>query len=76
MFTTLLWYGHSPHWASKALRFWKVIIISWGIAFFEYVLQVPANRYGNSVYSAAQLKIIQEVITLCVFNVFAILYLG
>jgi hypothetical protein len=53
-----------------------VILASWGIAFFEYCFQVPANRWGNSVYSAAQLKIIQEVITLSVFCVFAVLYLG
>ena len=53
-----------------------VILASWGIAFFEYVLQVPANRWGNSVYSATQLKIIQEIITLSVFVVFAIFYLG
>ena len=53
-----------------------VILASWGIAFFEYVLQVPANRWGNAVYSATQLKIIQEVITLTVFCGFAILYLG
>ena len=53
-----------------------MILASWGIAFFEYVLQVPANRWGNSVYSATQLKIIQEVITLVVFCGFAIFYLG
>jgi uncharacterized protein (DUF486 family) len=53
-----------------------VIMASWGIAFFEYVLQVPANRWGNAVYSATQLKIIQEIITLCVFAGFALLYLG
>ena len=53
-----------------------VILASWGIAFFEYLLMVPANRWGNSVYSATQLKIIQEVITLAVFCAFAILYLG
>ena len=52
-----------------------VILTSWGIAFFEYVLQVPANRWGSNVYSAAQLKIIQEVITLSVFCVFAMLFL-
>jgi len=53
-----------------------VILASWGIAFFEYVLQVPANRYGHSVYSAAQLKTIQEVISLTVFVGFAVWYLG
>ncbi len=52
------------------------ILVSWGIAFFEYCLMVPANRWGNSVYSAVQLKIIQEVITLVVFAGFALFYLG
>ena len=59
----------------KEVTLWKVILISWGIAFFEYCLQVPANRIGHGVYSAAQLKIIQEVITLVVFGVFSVLYL-
>ncbi len=68
----IAWYGH--------LRFthtslWKVILISWGIAFFEYCLQVPANRFGLAQFSAFQLKIIQEVLTLLVFIVFAIVYL-
>ncbi len=53
-----------------------VIAASWGIAFFEYVLQVPANRWGSNVYSAAQLKVAQEIITLAVFSVFAVTYLG
>ena len=73
VFMTLAWYGHLKF---KNSPLWLVILASWGIAFFEYVLQVPANRWGNSVYSATQLKIIQEVITLCVFSGFAILYLG
>ena len=73
LFMTVAWYGHLKH-KDKPLLF--VILISWGIAFFEYVLMVPANRWGNSVYSATQLKIIQEVITLAVFSGFAILYLG
>ncbi len=73
VFMTFAWYGHLKY-KSKPLLL--VILASWGIAFFEYVLQVPANRWGNSVYSASQLKIIQEVITLSVFVVFAILYLG
>jgi uncharacterized protein (DUF486 family) len=72
IFMTVAWYGHLK-FKSKPLLL--VILVSWGIAFFEYVLQVPANRWGNSVYSAAQLKIIQEIITLSVFVVFAILYL-
>jgi hypothetical protein len=73
VFMTFAWYGHLK-FKSKPLAL--VILVSWGIAFFEYCFQVPANRWGNSVYSAAQLKIIQEVITLSVFVVFAIFYLG
>jgi uncharacterized protein len=72
IFMTFAWYGHLKY-KGKPLLF--VILASWGIAFFEYLLQVPANRWGNSVYTAPQLKIIQEVITLCVFAVFAVLYL-
>ena len=55
---------------------WQVVIVSWGIAFFEYCLAVPANRIGHQVYSAAQLKTMQEIITLLVFGVFSVLYLG
>jgi uncharacterized protein len=73
IFMTFAWYGHLK-FKGKPLAL--VILASWGIAFFEYVLMVPANRWGNSVYSATQLKIIQEVITLTVFAAFAILYLG
>jgi hypothetical protein len=73
VFMTVAWYGHLK-FKSKPLLL--VILVSWGIAFFEYVLQVPANRWGNSVYSAFQLKIIQEIITLVVFCVFALTYLG
>jgi uncharacterized protein len=73
IFMTFAWYGHLKH---KSAPLWVAILVSWGIAFFEYVLMVPANRWGNSVYSATQLKIIQEVITLAVFVVFAIFYLG
>jgi uncharacterized protein (DUF486 family) len=72
VFMTFAWYGHLKF---KDKPLWLVILASWGIAFFEYCFQVPANRWGNSVYSAAQLKIIQEVITLSVFVVFAIFYL-
>lgn len=72
-FMTVAWYGHLKF---KQSALWKVILVSWGIAFFEYVLQVPANRWGSSVYSATQLKILQEVITLTVFAIFAIWYLG
>ena len=73
IFMTFAWYGHLK-FNSKPL--FIVILASWGIAFFEYVLQVPANRWGHSVYSATQLKIIQEIITLSVFVAFAMLYLG
>ena len=72
IFMTLAWDGHLK-FKDKPLLL--VILVSWGIAFFEYCLQVPANRWGNSVYSAAQLKIIQEIITLSVFVVFAMVYL-
>src|ERR1022692_718794 len=73
IFMTVAWYGHLK-FKSKPLLL--VILVSWGIAFFEYLLQVPANRWGNYVYTAPQLKVIKEVITLCVFCVFAVLYLG
>ena len=69
---TFAWYGHLKH---RSVPLLIVIIISWGIAFFEYCFQVPANRIGYSVYNAAQLKTIQEVITLSVFAVFSVLYL-
>src|SRR5512147_666981 len=71
-FMTAAWYGHLKF---KDVAVWKVVLISWGIAFFEYCLQVPANRIGHGTFSAAQLKIIQEVITLVVFAVFSVLYL-
>lgn len=73
LFMTFAWYGHLKY-KSKPLLL--VILASWGIAFFEYVLQVPANRWGSNVYSPYQLKILQEIITLSVFVVFALLYLG
>jgi uncharacterized protein (DUF486 family) len=73
VFMTFAWYGHLRF---KNAPLWLVILASWGIAFFEYLLQVPANRWGNSVYSAPQLKVIQEVITLVVFAIFAIVWLG
>ncbi|MFO1487405.1 MAG: DMT family protein [Verrucomicrobiota bacterium] len=73
VFMTFAWYGHLKH---KDKSLWIVILASWGIAFFEYVLQVPANRWGSNVYSPYQLKILQEVITLAVFIVFALLYFG
>ena len=71
-FMTVAWYGHLKF---KEVTLWKVILISWGIAFFEYCFQVPANRVGHGVFTAPQLKIIQEVITLVVFGVFSVLYL-
>jgi uncharacterized protein (DUF486 family) len=73
LFMTTAWYGHLKF---KDQPLWVVVTISWGIAFFEYWLAVPANRFGSSVYSAAQLKAMQEVITLTVFAVFSVLYLG
>ena len=73
IFMTFAWYGHLKF---KGAPLWLVILASWGIAFFEYLLMVPANRWGNYSYSATELKIIQEVITLTVFAGFAILYLG
>lgn len=72
IFMTFAWYGHLR---VKAAPLYLVILVSWGIAFFEYVLMVPANRIGYTVFSAAQLKTIQEVITLIVFAVFSTLYL-
>jgi uncharacterized protein len=73
LFMTAAWYGHLKY---RGVALWKVILISWGIAFFEYCLQVPANRLGYGEFSAFQLKIIQEVITLVVFLGFATLWLG
>ena len=70
---TFAWYGHLKY---KSSPLWKVIIISWLIAFAEYCFQVPANRWGHYQFSAAQLKIMQEVITLVVFSIFSILYLN
>jgi len=72
-FMTLAWYGHLKF---KDRPLWAVILASWGIAFFEYCLAVPANRWGSNVYSAAELKAMQEVITLAVFVVFSFFYLG
>jgi len=72
VFMTFAWYGHLKF---KGTALWVVVLASWGIAFFEYCLAVPANRIGSDAYSAAQLKTIQEVITLAVFAGFSILYL-
>jgi uncharacterized protein (DUF486 family) len=73
LFMTVAWYGHLK-FEHKPL--WAVVLASWGIAFFEYCLQVPANRWGHQVYSAPQLKGMQEVITLLVFAGFSVWYLG
>ncbi|WP_075214983.1 DMT family protein [Mongoliimonas terrestris] len=72
VFMTLAWYGHLK-FTDKPL--WLVVLASWGIAFVEYCLAVPANRIGYGVYSAAELKTIQEVITLTVFVAFSVIYL-
>ncbi|PWS38585.1 hypothetical protein DFH01_04735 [Falsiroseomonas bella] len=70
---TFAWYGHlkAPSWPM-----WMAILVSWGIAFFEYCLAVPANRIGYGTFTAQQLKVMQEVITLAVFAVFSVLWLG
>lgn len=73
VFMTFAWYGHLKY---KDSALWLVILASWGIAFFEYCLQVPANRMGHAVFSAAQLKTIQEIITLIVFAGFSVVYLN
>lgn len=73
IFMTFAWYGHLKF---KAASLPTVILISWGIALFEYCFQVPANRMGHGHFSAAELKTIQEVITLTVFAVFSVWYLG
>ncbi len=72
IFMTFAWYGHLKH---KDKTLWVVILVSWGIAFFEYIFQVPANRMGHGQFSAAELKTIQEVITLVIFALFSIFYL-
>jgi len=72
VFMTFAWYGHLKFRESPL---WIVVLASWGIAFFEYCLQVPANRYGYRHYSGAELKTIQEVITLAVFCAFSVFYL-
>lgn len=73
VFMTFAWYGHLKY---KEHALWLVALISWGIAFFEYCLQVPANRIGHGAFSAAQLKTIQEIITLTVFAGFSVWYLN
>jgi uncharacterized protein len=73
VFMTFAWYGHLKH--LQASPWWTAALVSWGIALFEYLLQVPGNRIGFTVLSLAQLKIMQEVITLAVFVPFAVLYM-
>ncbi len=72
VFMTAAWYGHLKF---KHVGMWKVILISWGIAFFEYCLQVPANRLGHGQFTAAELKTIQEILTLLVFCGFSVFFL-
>jgi len=72
IFMTFAWYGHLKF---KEMALWKVILVSWLIAFFEYCLQVPANRIGHTTFTATQLKIMQEVITLIVFAAFSLFFL-
>ena len=74
VFMTFAWYGHLKDLASRP--WWIAALVSWGIALFEYLLQVPANRIGYGFFSLAQLKIVQEVVTLAVFVPFAVLYMG
>lgn len=73
VFMTFAWYGHLK---VEHRPLWIIVLVSWGIAFFEYCLAVPANRIGRGVYDPAELKAMQEVITLVVFAVFAVTYLG
>lgn len=72
IFMTIAWYGHLKF---KDKPLWIVVLVSWGIAFIEYCFMVPANRIGHGTFTAAQLKTIQEVITLVVFAVFSVVYL-
>lgn len=73
VFMTFAWYGHLKNLATSP--WWVAALVSWGIAFFEYMLQVPANRIGFTQFNVGQLKIMQEVITLLVFVPFAVIYL-
>lgn len=73
LFMTYAWYGHLKDFRSKPLLF--VIILSWGVALFEYALQVPANRIGSGYLSLPQLKVMQEIIAMAVFAVFAVVYM-
>ena len=73
IFMTFAWYGHLRTLADR--KWYIAVLASWSIAFFEYMLMVPANRMGSTVMSVAQLKMLQEVITLCVFVPFAVFYM-
>lgn len=73
VFMTFAWYGQ---FRFPQAPLWQLVLAGWGIAFFEYCLAVPANHYGHQVYSAAQLKTIQEIVTLLVFALFSVSYLG
>lgn len=73
VFMNFAWYGHLKF---KEAPIWKAILLSWGIAFFEYVLIVPANRMGSGIFSLFQLKIMQEIITILVFIAIAVFYFG
>ena len=72
IFMTFAWYGHLKF---KSTALWAVILFSWGLAFFEYIFQVPANRLGSEHFTTAQLKVIQEVISLTAFAIFSVFYL-
>lgn len=74
IFMTYAWYGHLRDFKGRALM--MVIAVSWGVAFFEYCFQVPANRIGSEYFTLPQLKVIQEIITMIVFSGFAIFYMG
>jgi len=73
IFMTYAWYGHLKDMRAKPVLF--AILFSWVVAFFEYCLQVPANRIGSTIYSLPQLKVLQEIITMCVFAVFCMFYM-
>jgi uncharacterized protein (DUF486 family) len=73
LFMTYAWYGHLKH---REVPLWQAVLFSWGVAFFEYCLMVPANRWGSSTYAPYQLKVLQEVISLSVFVAFAFVYFG
>ena len=73
LFMTVAWYGHLK--SNQHSNLWIVIVVSWGIAFFEYCFQVPANRTGIHYFTLPQLKILQEIITMSIFGAFAVLYM-